>query len=179
MRVLALCILAGVLACSSGVAAEASHDDAYLTGECKLDGYWLLSGKWRGYMGIALKIDKSHFQYWFYSDFRSNDEPSYPISGDVEIKKNAVHLKCRQPEHLYSEQWHLVIHENQICLLADKEYQEYIKTDRLDDSRLLFKVREEDIRDKQNPQMNAPIRVREGKLMDLKAVPESKQPRKK
>jgi hypothetical protein len=34
-----------------------------------------------------------------------------------------------------------------------------MKTDKLDDSRLLFKVKEEDILDKKKPQMNAPVRI--------------------
>ena len=93
-----------------------SPDDAYLTGEYRLDGYWLLSGKWMGDMGIALKIDKNRFSYWFYSDVKSDHEPTYPLSGEVEIKKNTVHLEYEGPEHLYSDQWHLVIYKNQICL---------------------------------------------------------------
>ena len=175
MRILALFALVGIMAASSGIAAETSRDDAYLTGECRLDGYWLLSGKWMGYMGIALKIDKSNFQYWFYSDVKSNHEPTYPLSGEVEIKKNTVHLKYRGQEHLYAEKWHLVIYKNEICLLAESHYQEYMKTDKLDDSRLLFKVREADIRDKKKPQMNAPIRIDEGRLIDMQSLPESKQ----
>ena len=174
MRVLALSILAGVLACSSSIAAEASRDDAYLTGEYRLDGYWLLSGKWMGDMGIALKIDKDRFNYWFYSDVKSDHEPTYPLSGEVEIEKNTVHLKYQGPEHLYSDQWHLIIYKNQICLLADSHYQDYMKTDKLDDSRLLFKVRDEDIRDKKKPQMNAPVRIDEGKILGVSASPESK-----
>ena len=175
MRTLLLSMLVGVLACSSSIVAEASRDDAYLTGEYRLDGYWLLSGKWMGYMGIALRIDKNHFDYWFYSDAKSNDEPTYPLSGDVEIKKNIVHLKCRGQEHLYSEDWHLIVFKNQICLLADSHYQDYMKTDRLDDSRLLFKVRDEDIRDKKKPQMNAPVRIDGGKRIGVSPIPESKR----
>jgi hypothetical protein len=169
-----LSILAGALACSSSFAAETSPDDAYLTGEYRLDGYWLLSGKWIGDMGIALKLDKNHFSYWFYSDVKSNDEPTYPLSGDIEIKKNIVHLKCRGQERLYAEDWHLIIYKNQICLLADRHYQDYMKTDKLDDSRLLFKVRDQDILDKKKPQMNAPVRLDGVKSLGVSPSPESK-----
>ena len=48
-----------------------------------------------------------------------------------------------------------------------------MKTDNPDDSRLLFKVRDEDISDKKKPQMNAPIRVHEGKIMGVSGVPAS------
>ena len=125
-------------------------------------------------MGVALKIEKNRFNYWFYSDVKSAHEPTYPLSGEVEIKKNTVHLKRRGPEHLYSEKWHLVIYKNQICLLADSHYQDYMKTEKLDDSRLLYKVREDDILNKKKPQMNAPIRIDEGKIIGVKASPESK-----
>jgi hypothetical protein len=145
--------------------AAESRDDAYLTGDYKLDGYWLLSGKWMGYMGIALKIDQNRFEYWFYSDFKSGDEPTYPISGEVEVQKDAIHLKGQG--HLYSDTWRLIVYKNQICLLADSHYQDYLKTDKLDDSRLLLKVSERDILDKKRPQMNAPIRIPEGRLMKV------------
>ena len=174
MRALILSILVGVQACSLSLAADASHDDRYLTGQCSLDGYWLLSGKWMGFMSIALKIDKNRFQYWFYSDDKSDDEPTYPISGKVEIKKNTIRLNCPNKEHLYSDEWHLVIYKNEICLLADSHYQDYMKTDKLDDSRLLFKVSEKDMLDKRNPQMNAPIRIDMGKIMGVQPIPESK-----
>ncbi len=175
MRILSLPVLAVILACSPALAAEKSSDDAYLTGEYKLDGYWLLSGKWMGYMGIALKIEKDRFQYWFYSDAKLEHEPSYPISGQVEIKKNVIYLKSQQNEHLYSETWHLVVYKNQICLLADRHYQEYINTDKLDDSRLLFKVSEKDILDKKKPQMNAPVRIDEGNIIGVRGSPKSKE----
>ena len=174
MRGLSASILVCVLTCSLSTAAEASRDEDYLTGEYTLDGYWLLSGKWMGYMGIALKIDKNRFQYWFYSDAKLEHEPTYPLSGEVEIRKNTVHLKYRGQEHLYSDKWHLIIYKNQICLLADNHYHDYMKTDKLDDSRLLFKVRDEDILDKKKPQMNAPIRINEGKIKGSSASPKPK-----
>jgi hypothetical protein len=177
MRAVALSILAGVLACSSSIAAEASRDSDshYLTGEYRLDGYWLLSGKWMGEMGLALKIEKNRFKYWFSSDAKFDHEPTYPLLGEVEIAKNVVHLKRAGQEHLYAKKWHLVIYKNQICLLADNHYQDYLKTDKLDDSRLLFKVRDEDIPDKNKPQLNAPVRIDNWRIMGVQAVPESKQ----
>jgi hypothetical protein len=131
-----------------------------------------------GYMGIALKIDKNRFQYWFYSDFKSMDDPTYPLSGEVEIKKNTIHLKCREHEFLYSEDWHLVIYKNQICLLADNHYKEYMKTDNLDDSRLLYKVREKFILNKKNPQMNAPFRTHIPKTALPPPQPQKENPKK-
>ena len=32
------------------------------------DGAWALSGKWTGYMGLALRIRGDHYKYWFSSD---------------------------------------------------------------------------------------------------------------
>jgi hypothetical protein len=174
MRTVILSVIACVLACPSTIAAEPSRDEDFATGQYKLDGYWLLSGKWMGHMGLALKIEKNRFQYWFYSDFRIHDEPTYPISGEVEIKKNTIYLKCKKGEHLDSEDWHPFIYKNQICLLAGEHYQQYMKTDKLDDSRLLFKVAERDIVDKKHPQMNAPIRMDEGRLMGMSGSPKSK-----
>jgi hypothetical protein len=176
MKALALSMLVGFVACSSTVAAEPSRDDVFCTGEYRLDGYWLLSGKWMGTMGVALKIDGNRFQYWFYSDEHFPDDPKYPLSGKVEVKKNVVHLKVRQPLHVYSDKWHLVIYKNQICLLADAHYQDYLKTDKLDDSRLLYKVKDEDILDKTKPQMNAPFRVDGGKVIGISGGQPSKGP---
>jgi hypothetical protein len=123
-----------------------------------------------------IEIDKDRFHYWFYSDAKLDHEPTYPLSGEVEIKKNTVHLIFRGQEHLYSDKWHLIIYKNQICLLADSHYQDYLKTDKLDDSRLLFKVKEADILDKKKPQMNAPVRIAEGKIKGTPAAPEPKGP---
>jgi hypothetical protein len=175
MRTLSLFCFAIVLICSSSIAAESARDEDFATGRYRLDGYWLLSGKWMGHMGLALKIDKNRFQYWFYSDFRIGNAPTYPISGDIEIKKNTVHLKCSAGEDLYSQDWHLVIYRNQICLLAEEHYQEYMKTDKLDDSRLLYKIAESDIRDKKTPQMNAFVRLRTRELLSMSGGLESKR----
>jgi hypothetical protein len=42
---------------------------ASLAAACSdIDGAWVLSGRWTGYMGIALKIKGDHYKYWFYSD---------------------------------------------------------------------------------------------------------------
>ena len=68
---------------------------------------------------------------------------------------------------LYAKQWHLVIYKNQICPLAEQHYQTYMKTGKLDESRLLFKVKAEDILDKNHPQMNAPIRIEKGRLKGI------------
>lgn len=154
-------LLVDILFCSVLIGAEKpkDKDSAYLTGDYTIDGYWLLSGKWMGYMGIALKIDKDRFQYWFYSDVRTEHEPTYPIVGAVETKGNTITLKCKG--RLYDSKWHLFIYRNHICLLADLHYQEFTKTGKLDDSRLLYKISEKIITDKKKPQMNAPIEIRE------------------
>jgi hypothetical protein len=153
--------LAPILLCSVLTAAEEpkDKDSAYLTGDYTIDGYWLLSGKWMGYMGIALRLDKDQFQYWFYSDVRLPNEPTYPIVGTVQTEGDTITLKCK--ERLYDSKWHLFIYRNQICLLADLHYQQFTKTGKLDDSRLLYKIDKKRIRDEKKPQMNAPIEIRE------------------
>ena len=104
-----------------------------------------------GDMGIALKIDKDSFQYWFYSDARRDREPSYPLSGKVAVRgehdpfeTGGAGLSLRKavaPGHL----------QNHICLLAEQHFQTYMKTGKLDESRLLFKVKAEDILNKNQP----------------------------
>ena len=46
-----------------------------------IDGAWVLSDKWTGFMGIALVIKGNEFRYWFYSDVSVPREPKYPITG--------------------------------------------------------------------------------------------------
>ena len=49
-----------------------------------LDGAWVLSEKWTGFMGIALVIKSNEFRFWAYSDYQPEKQPRYPIIGKVE-----------------------------------------------------------------------------------------------
>jgi hypothetical protein len=73
-----------------------------------INGAWVLSEKWHGYMGIALVIKDNEFKYWFYSDAKLPDEPKYPITGKVEFDGDIIRLVPNGNEHLYDTKWRLV-----------------------------------------------------------------------
>ncbi len=119
----------------------------------QIDGAWVLSEKWTGYMGIALVIHGDQFKYWFYSDVRLSDEPHYPIEGKVLYQGDTLRLQPSQEAHLYDTEWHLVIWKGEICLLAEKHYKKFQEDKKLPDDRLLFKMQNFD---EKNPTENRP-----------------------
>jgi len=117
-----------------------------------LDGAWVLSGKWAGYMGLALKIDGSHYKYWFSSDAgpvtiettingrtetHTEKRPRYPLRGRVIVRGDVLELLG--PGDYYDRKWHRIIHRSVPCLLAGKHYREWKRSGRLADDRLLFR----------------------------------------
>ena len=81
-----------------------------------------VNGSWEldtGYMGITLALKGDTFEYWFYSDVISNDEPKYPIRGKVRYRSNSIVLVPPEGQKVYSTTWRLVVDDGEICLLAD------------------------------------------------------------
>jgi hypothetical protein len=118
-----------------------------------VDGAWVLSDKWRGYMGLALVINGDEFRYWFMSDFKSEDEPTYPITGKVEFVGGVIRLHSIGDARLYDTDWHLVVLQGEICLLADTHMRAIRDGQRFPDDRLLHKVEHFD---ENSPTMNRP-----------------------
>lgn len=120
-----------------------------------LNGAWVLSGKWTGYMGLALKIEDSHYKYWFASDVgplttEARDEnghiifkhtqprPKYPLRGRLVVHDDVIEL--RGPGDYYDRKWRRITHCGVPCLLAEQHYQEWKKEGQLPEDRLLFKL---------------------------------------
>lgn len=117
-----------------------------------LDGAWVLSEKWTGYMGIALVIKSNEFRYWFYSDVQLPKEPRYPIMGKVELDGDKIRLLPTVTDaHLYHTNWHFVVHKGEICLLAESHLRDYRSGKPFPDDRLLHKI---DYFDDKKPVMN-------------------------
>jgi hypothetical protein len=135
-------------------------------GASDLDGAWVLSGQWAGYMGLALKFRGDHYKYWFSSDvapvtIEMTDEkgsllyshteksPRYPLAGRAVIRGDTLEL--RGPGHYYDRKWRRLTYHGVPCLLAEQHYVEWKKTGKLAEDRLLFRVRAFDER---HPQLN-------------------------
>jgi hypothetical protein len=134
-----------------------------------LDGVWVLSGKWAGYMGIAIKINSERYNYWFYSDvgqpvFTSEitmsdghverltsieKPPKYPLTGRLKLRGDVVELAGAGG--YYDRKWHRIVYRGVPCLLADKHYREWKRGKGFADDRLLFKL---STFDEKHPQMN-------------------------
>jgi hypothetical protein len=87
------------------------------------DGAWVLSGKWTGYMGLALKIRGDHYKYWFSSDVMpmestlevtmpdghverhtyTEERPKYPLTGHIVTRGDTIEL--RGPGDYYDRKW--------------------------------------------------------------------------
>ena len=118
-----------------------------------LDGAWVLSEKWTGFMGIALVIKSNEFRFWAYSDYQPEKQPRYPITGKVESDGDTIRLyqASADARYLYHTNWHLVVHKGEICLLAESHLQDYRSGKPFADDRLLYKV---DDFDEKKPVMN-------------------------
>jgi hypothetical protein len=118
-----------------------------------INGAWVLSDKWTGYMGIALVIESDKFKYWFYSDVGGARAPKYPITGTIEFDGDIIRLRPDSQANLYDTKWHMVVFQGEICLLADLHMTRYRANRRLEDDRLLHKL---DDFDEKKPIMNRP-----------------------
>jgi hypothetical protein len=122
----------------------------------RVDGTWALSDGWTGYMGIALVIEGDKFKYWFYSDVRSPNEPKYPIRGKVTYRSNSIQLSAEDKGRLYADVWRFVVHEGEICLLADEHLADH-RPPKSPSDRLLHKISD---KVEETPMMNRPFSKR-------------------
>ena len=129
-----------------------------------LDGVWVLSGKWTGYMGIALKIKSDRYKYWFYSDVgpstvtmtinghtetHTEKPPKYPLTGRLKVRGDVIELVGAG--HYYDRKWHRIVYRGVPCLLADEHYREWKQGKGFADDRLLFQLARFD---EKHPQIN-------------------------
>ena len=121
-----------------------------------LDGGWVLSDLWAGYMGVAIQFDGNQYKYWFYSDVVVPDEPEYPLSGTWSWDGPVV--KLDSDAHLYDERWHVYRYNGELCLLPDSARQWQLRDGKEHEDRLLFRIENFDARD--------PFLVRRGSLDD-------------
>ena len=149
----ALLVIAGLIIASTALASE-------------FDGTWVLSGKWTGYMGLALKIRADRYKYWFSSDvapvtIEIRDEkgrilsshtekpPRYPLTGRAVIRGDRLELQGAG--EYYDRKWRRIVYRGVSCLLAEQHYREWQKSGKLPDDRLLFRAR---AFDDEHPQLN-------------------------
>eukprot|EP00456_Euglypha_rotunda_P036677 TRINITY_DN2816_c0_g2_i3.p2 TRINITY_DN2816_c0_g2~~TRINITY_DN2816_c0_g2_i3.p2 ORF type:complete len:147 (-),score=31.88 TRINITY_DN2816_c0_g2_i3:453-893(-) len=121
-----------------------------------INGAWVLSDKWTGFMGIALVIKDKEFQYWFYSDVRLPNEPKFPITGKVEYDGDIIRLRPDGDARVYDKEWHMVVFQGEICLLGERHMATYRTSRKLPDDRLLHKL---DEFDEKKPVMNQPRKL--------------------
>ena len=110
-----------------------------------LVGAWVLNDAWSGFMGVAIKFDvDGTFRYWFYSDVKGTDEPSYPIIGAW--RWNGPVLELAASNHLHDVRWHPYPYQGEICLLPEYARQWQTKDGKQHADRLLFRIRDFDER---------------------------------
>jgi len=121
-----------------------------------LDGAWVLSEKWEGFMGLALVVDGERYTYWFSSDVSSGKEQRYPLSGRVVTASGNVHLipDSSSTGHLYDTTFHPVVYRGEICLLAASHYARMLETGEIPSDRLLHQLSDFDVN---HPPLNRPL----------------------
>ncbi len=133
------CFLTGIALLISAFLGSVELTDAALEKKELEIGGWQLSSEWEGYMGVSLKFnDDGTFQYWFYSDVKLDNEPSYPLSGKWEMSDNVITLIST--EHLYDTKYHVIKFGSEICLMPNRNYalMKSKPDDKVDYSRLHF-----------------------------------------
>jgi hypothetical protein len=84
-----------------------------------------LTNEWAGYMGVSLKLnDDKTFDYWFYSDAKTGDEPKYPLKGKWESKDGILALDAAF--HLYDNRYIPMKINGKICLFPKQSYDIWI-----------------------------------------------------
>jgi hypothetical protein len=126
-------ILTPLVFCASTIGARSNTPT--------IDGAWVLSEKWTGYMGIALVIKSNQFRYWFYSDAKDSKVSTYPITGKVEFDGDRIRLLPSATDaRLYHTNWHFVVFKWDICLLAESHLKDYRNGKPFPENRLLYKI---------------------------------------
>jgi hypothetical protein len=129
--------------CSVALIASLRWADSHV--DTSLDGAWVLSGKWTGYMGLALKIRGNRYKYWFSSDAGgpttmtttiyghtytdTEERPKYPLRGSLAVHGDVIEL--RGSGDYYDRKWHRITYRGVPCLLADIHYREWKHSGRL------------------------------------------------
>src|SRR5437763_1342591 len=83
-----------------------------------LEGGWVLSRDWEGFMGVAIQFHRDGtFDYWFYSDVADPDGPKYPVRGKWKWNDSVLTLEC--DHRLHSTRWHVDRHRGEPALLPE------------------------------------------------------------
>jgi hypothetical protein len=103
-----------------------------------VEGGWVLRG-WAGYMGVAICFKRGGtFDYWFYSDVKSGNEPKYPVTGTW--KWNGDVLELVSEHRLHDTRWHVYHHKGKVTLLPAYAQEWQVKDGKTREDRLLFRV---------------------------------------
>ena len=86
---------------------------------------WVMSGGWQGTMGVAIALSHNRYYYWFYSDAKYDEEPTWPIVGTYTLSENRLTLSAKEGEHLYATTWLVETNGNRECLWAERDVGDY------------------------------------------------------
>jgi len=137
---LIVCVLCFVYARGSEKAFEFSVTFKEVKDPKEIIGKWTFSEQWSGYMGMAIEFKEREFRYWFSSDFKSPDEPKYPVVGTWELVKGVVVLKAPDGVHLYSNEWVMTKFKDSFGLTNPSDVKVLIRQKSSPDTRMLTKV---------------------------------------
>lgn len=125
------------------ILAIAAANVACATPEADVEGFWVLSGGLRGYMGMAIEIVGTNYSYWFYTDVVDAQRPQrYPIQGNIKTDGKKVVLVGGEK---LNKVWYYVVVNGLPCLQEERDYEVSLKTGNIDTNRLLHKLPREAI----------------------------------
>lgn len=85
-----------------------------------IDGAWVMTSEWMGYMGVSIALQGDRYYYWMYSDVGTNFEQYYPytgtwtiegdilVLGDPTVLDTGLAAKPLQQAELYSRRWRVL-----------------------------------------------------------------------
>lgn len=105
--------------------------------DAQIEGSWALNG-WTGFMGTALQLQNGHFKYWFYSDVKTADEPSYPLSGTYSVSGGKLVLS--DASGLRERVWIYGVYDDREGLWQESDLEVVIRRAESPSVRMLRKV---------------------------------------
>jgi hypothetical protein len=103
-------------------------------------GKWSFPASWSGYMGMAIEFTPDGYRYWFQSDARGPDEPTYPLVGTWRLVNGVVILNPPEAGHLYADTWMLATANGATGLLAPDNLKVLVWQKAQPESRMLTKL---------------------------------------
>ena len=122
-------ILVGCKGKSPAAAVPMAKPSVVLTGH--IDGAWVMTSEWMGYMGVSIALEGDRYYYWMYSDVGTNFEQYYPytgtwtiegdilVLGDPTVLDTGLPAKPSQQAELYSRRWRVLRRPVSIALHSE------------------------------------------------------------